>query len=73
MTCIGPTPALLALKLAMADVAFDMLLETGVNISPFPVQRFKIKLRVDGVREVAGNPVIYPWSKRGMTVCQAMR
>jgi predicted nucleotidyltransferase len=24
-------------KLAMSDVAFDVLLDTGVNISPFPV------------------------------------
>jgi len=27
----------LATKLAMADVAFDVLLETGINISPFPI------------------------------------
>lgn len=33
----GPHQRFLPTKLAMADVAFDVLLETGVNISPFPV------------------------------------
>jgi predicted nucleotidyltransferase len=33
----GDHQRFLPTKLAMADVAFDVLLETGVNISPFPV------------------------------------
>ena len=31
------TQRFLPTKLAMADVAFDVLLETGINISPLPV------------------------------------
>jgi predicted nucleotidyltransferase len=34
---IGEHQRFLTTKLAMADVAFDVLLETGVNISPLPV------------------------------------
>jgi len=33
----GPHQRFLPTKLAMADVAFDVLLETGINISPLPV------------------------------------
>ena len=33
----GAHQRFLPTKLAMADVAFDVLLETGVNISPLPV------------------------------------
>ena len=33
----GEHQRFLTTKLAMADVAFDVLLETGVNISPLPV------------------------------------
>lgn len=33
----GEPQRLLPTKLAMADVAFDVLLETGINISPLPV------------------------------------
>jgi uncharacterized protein len=33
----GEHQRFLPTKLAMADVAFDVLLETGVSISPFPV------------------------------------
>nr|WP_217435640.1 nucleotidyltransferase domain-containing protein [Cupriavidus gilardii] len=33
----GEHQRFLPTKLAMADVAFDVLLETGVNISPLPV------------------------------------
>jgi uncharacterized protein len=33
----GAQQRFLPVKLAMVDVAFDVLLETGVNISPFPV------------------------------------
>lgn len=33
----GEHQRLLPTKLAMADVAFDVLLETGINISPLPV------------------------------------
>lgn len=33
----GPLQRFLPTKLAMADVAFDVLLETGINISPLPV------------------------------------
>lgn len=33
----GDHQRFLPTKLAMADVAFDVLLETGVNISPLPV------------------------------------
>lgn len=33
----GPHKRFLPTKLAMADVAFDVLLETGINISPLPV------------------------------------
>jgi len=33
----GPHQRFLPTKLAMADVAFDVLLETSVNISPFPI------------------------------------
>lgn len=33
----GEHQRFLLTKLAMADVAFDVLLETGINISPFPV------------------------------------
>jgi len=33
----GPRRPFLQTKLAMADAAFDVLLETGINISPLPV------------------------------------
>ncbi|EQD70831.1 DNA polymerase beta subunit [mine drainage metagenome] len=33
----GAHQRFLSTKLAMADVAFDVLLETGINISPLPV------------------------------------
>lgn len=33
----GEHQRFLTTKLAMADVAFDVLLETGINISPLPV------------------------------------
>lgn len=33
----GEHQRFLTTKLAMADVAFDVLLETGVNISPLPI------------------------------------
>lgn len=33
----GAHQRFLPTKLAMADVAFDVLLETGINISPLPV------------------------------------
>ena len=33
----GKHARFLPTKLAMSDVAFDVLLETGINISPFPV------------------------------------
>lgn len=33
----GSHQRFLPTKLAMADVAFDVLLETGINISPLPV------------------------------------
>lgn len=33
----GTHQRFLPTKLAMADVAFDVLLETGINISPLPV------------------------------------
>ncbi|MHB1321998.1 MAG: nucleotidyltransferase domain-containing protein [Acidithiobacillus ferrivorans] len=33
----GAHQRFLSPKLAMADVAFDVLLETGINISPLPV------------------------------------
>ena len=33
----GEHQRFLPTKLAMADVAFDVLLETGINISPLPV------------------------------------
>ncbi len=33
----GEQQRFLPIKLAMADVAFDVLLETGINISPLPV------------------------------------
>lgn len=33
----GEHQRFLSTKLAMADVAFDVLLETGINISPLPV------------------------------------
>ena len=33
----GEHQRFLSTKLAMADVAFDVLLETGVNISPLPI------------------------------------
>ena len=33
----GETQRALPTTLAMADVAFDVLLETGINISPLPV------------------------------------
>lgn len=33
----GEHARFLPTKLAMSDVAFDVLLETGINISPFPV------------------------------------
>jgi len=33
----GDHQRFLPTKLAMADVAFDVLLETGINISPLPV------------------------------------
>lgn len=33
----GAHMRLLPTKLAMADVAFDVLLETGINVSPLPV------------------------------------
>ena len=33
----GEHQRFLITKLAMADVAFDVLLETGINISPLPV------------------------------------
>ena len=34
---VGEHQRFLSTKLAMADVAFDVLLETGVNISPLPI------------------------------------
>ena len=33
----GEHQRFLSTKLAMADIAFDVLLETGINISPLPV------------------------------------
>lgn len=33
----GEHQRFLTTKLAMADVAFDVLLETGINISPLPI------------------------------------
>ncbi len=33
----GEHQRFLPTKLAMADVAFDVLLETGINISPLPI------------------------------------
>lgn len=33
----GEHQRFLTTKLAMSDVAFDVLLETGINISPLPV------------------------------------
>ena len=33
----GKAGSLLATKLAMPDIAYDVLLETGINISPLPV------------------------------------
>lgn len=33
----GEHQRFLPIKLAMADVAFDVLLDTGINISPLPV------------------------------------
>ncbi|MFT4181190.1 MAG: nucleotidyltransferase domain-containing protein [Rhizobium sp.] len=33
----GKHERFLSTKLAMADVAFDVLLETGINISPLPI------------------------------------
>ncbi|MHB8982203.1 nucleotidyltransferase domain-containing protein [Thiobacillus sp.] len=33
----GERQRLLPTKLAMADVAYDVLLETGINISPLPI------------------------------------
>lgn len=33
----GQHQRMVATKLAMADLAFDVLLETGINISPLPV------------------------------------
>ena len=33
----GPHQRLLPTTLAMADVAYDVLLETGVNITPLPI------------------------------------
>lgn len=33
----GEHQRFLTTKLAMADIAFDVLLETGINISPLPV------------------------------------
>jgi predicted nucleotidyltransferase len=33
----GEHSPFLQTKLAMADIAFDVLLDTGINISPFPV------------------------------------
>ena len=33
----GEHQRFLATKLAMADAAFDVLLETGINISPLPI------------------------------------
>ena len=33
----GPRQRLLPIRLAMADLAFDVLLETGINISPLPI------------------------------------
>lgn len=33
----GAHQRFLTTKLAMADVAFDVLLETGINISPLPI------------------------------------
>ena len=33
----GEQPRFLSTKLAMSDVAFDVMLETGINISPLPV------------------------------------
>lgn len=33
----GEHQRLLTKKLAMADVAYDVLLETGINISPLPI------------------------------------
>ena len=33
----GEHQRLLPTKLAMADLAFDVLLETGINVSPLPV------------------------------------
>ena len=33
----GKHQRFLSTKLAMADVAFDVLLETGINISPLPI------------------------------------
>ncbi len=33
----GPHGPFMAVKLAMADIAFDVMLETGVRIEPLPV------------------------------------
>ena len=33
----GPRQRFLPVKLAMADIAFDVMLETGINISPLPI------------------------------------
>ncbi len=33
----GKHQRFLSTKLAMADIAFDVLLETGINISPLPI------------------------------------
>jgi predicted nucleotidyltransferase len=33
----GPHQRFVSTKLAMADVAFDVLLETGIRIQPFPI------------------------------------
>lgn len=33
----GPHARMLPVKLAMADVAFDVLLETGIRVQPLPV------------------------------------
>ncbi len=33
----GPRDQFMAAKLAMADVAFDVLLETGIRVQPLPV------------------------------------
>ncbi len=33
----GQAGSMLATKLAMSDIAYDVLLETGINISPVPI------------------------------------